>query len=154
MLRAATQGDVDQVVTVLFQSRLAFLPYAPLAHSETSVQDWIREDLIPTGRMFVWQSNQTIVGVLAASISGDSSWIDQLYVLPGWTNKGIGSKLLLHAHSMLPRPIRLYTFQANSSARRFYERHGYKSITFSDGSTNEEKCPDVLYLLSRDEAEA
>ena len=46
-----------------------------------------------------------------------------------------------------PRPIRLYTFQTHSLARRFYERHGYKAIEFTDGQGNEEKCPDVLYEL-------
>lgn len=74
-----------------------------------------------------------------------SAWIDQLYVVPGWTGKGIGTKLLRHAHGVLPRPIRLYTFQENAGARRFYERNGYKAVKFTDGRGNEEKCPDVLY---------
>ncbi len=48
----------------------------------------------------------------------------------------------------LPRPIRLYCFHANTGARAFYERHGFKAVAFSDGSTNEERCPDVLYVLT------
>jgi hypothetical protein len=48
----------------------------------------------------------------------------------------------------LARPVRLYTFQPNEHARRFYERKGFAPIEFSDGSTNEERCPDVLYELS------
>jgi ribosomal protein S18 acetylase RimI-like enzyme len=45
----------------------------------------------------------------------------------------------------LTSPIRLYTFQENDGARRFYERHGFRAIEFGDGSNNEENCPDVLY---------
>ena len=45
--------------------------------------------------------------------------------------------------------MRLYAFQQNEAARRFYERHGFVAIAFGDGSTNEERCPDVLYGLAR-----
>ncbi len=58
-----------------------------------------------------------------------------MYVQPGWTGVGVGKQLLDHAHQRLPRPIRLYTFQANVGARRFYERHGYQAIEFTDGQT-------------------
>ncbi len=44
-----------------------------------------------------------------------------------------------------PLPVRLYTFQENHRARSFYERHGFKVIELTDGSANEERCPDVLY---------
>lgn len=59
----------------------------------------------------------------------------------------IGSALLAHAIQTLAKPIRLYTFQQNTGARRFYERHGFHAIQFTEGEGNEEKCPDVLYEL-------
>jgi hypothetical protein len=37
---------------------------------------------------------------------------------------------------------------ANAGARRFYERHGFSAIEFTDGSANEERCPDVLFELA------
>jgi hypothetical protein len=30
----------------------------------------------------------------------------------------------------------------------FYQRHGFRAASFSDGSVNEESCPDVLYELT------
>ena len=39
-------------------------------------------------------------------------------------------------------------FQANSGARRFYERRGFVAVEFTDGESNEERCPDVLYELA------
>lgn len=86
--------------------------------------------------------------MVALSQGATEAWIDQLYVKPGFTGGGIGSRLLALAHRSLSPPFRLYTFQANAGARRFYERHGYEPVEFSDGSTNEEKCPDVLYEWS------
>jgi GNAT superfamily N-acetyltransferase len=87
-----------------------------------------------------------VVAVLATSEEQTGSWISQLYILPGWNGKGIGTRLLQHAHSTLPKPIHLYTFQENAGARRFYERNGYKAVEFTDGRDNEERCPDVLYV--------
>jgi RimJ/RimL family protein N-acetyltransferase len=57
--------------------------------------------------------------------------------------------MLERARRELGSVIRLYTFRANTVSRRFYERHGFRAVAFSDGHTNEERCPDVLYELDR-----
>ena len=89
-----------------------------------------------------------VVAFLASSEHESASWIDHLYVLPGYEGRGLGRQLLDVAHSSLRPPIRLYTFQANGGARRFYERHGYRAVQYSNGEANEERCPDVLYERS------
>jgi GNAT superfamily N-acetyltransferase len=154
LLRLAGPDDTSAVSRVLVESRLAFLPYAPSAHSPPEVRQWVADHLIPTGTVHVAQVGAEVAAVLAMSEQSDYGWIDQLYVLPGYNGRGIGSKLLLLAHTALRRPIRLYTFQANSGARRFYERHGYEAIQFTDGSSNEERCPDVLYEFNALRTEA
>lgn len=154
MLRAAEASDASAVAAVLLESRRAFLPFAPSAHPPEEVQDWVRTMLLPAGRVVVCEIDSQIVGVLVTSENENVAWIEQLYLLPGFTGQGLGSKLLAHAHAILPRPIHLYTFQQNVGARRFYERHGYKAIRFSDGQQNEEQRPDVLYELAGQPAEA
>jgi GNAT superfamily N-acetyltransferase len=144
-VRPAKQEDADAVAQVLCRSRSEFLPYAPMVHSPAEVSAWIAEALIPAGGVYVATIEDKVVGMLAVSSWTEGTWIDQLYVLPGHTNQGIGALLLQAAHSMHKPPFRLYTFQANAAARRFYERHGYIAVAFSDGSGNEERCPDVLY---------
>jgi ribosomal protein S18 acetylase RimI-like enzyme len=37
----------------------------------------------------------------------------------------------------------------NANARRFYEARGFRQVGESDGSRNEEKEPDALYLWTR-----
>lgn len=147
-LRPALPDDAAAVADVLIESRRAFLPFAPLAHTPAEVRVWVAEHLVPTGRVHVADVAGHVVAVLATSEGADAAWIDQLYVRPGFDGRGVGTQLLQHAHATLRRPIRLYTFQANAGARRFYERHGYRAIAFTDGATNEEKCPDVLYEWS------
>jgi GNAT superfamily N-acetyltransferase len=146
MIRSASPDkDAEAVATVLIQSRREFLPFAPSTHTEQEVRQWVRNTLVQTHTVTVWEQAGNVVAVLATIQEPTRSWINQFYVLPGWTGKGIGTKLLHHAHGTLPKPIQLYTFQENDAARRFYERNGYKPIQFTDGQGNEEKCPDVLY---------
>ena len=45
----------------------------------------------------------------------------------------------------MPGGFRLWVFQANAGARRFYERHGLRVVRLTDGAANEEKTPDALY---------
>ncbi len=144
-LRPATIEDALSVADVLSSSRRAFLPFAPAAHTDAEVRQWVRETLIPSGGVTVASAGSVVVGVLAIAADANASWVSQLFVAPGHTGRGIGTRLLGQALASLAPPVRLYTFQANTRARLFYERHGFKAIAFSDGSTNEERCPDVLY---------
>jgi GNAT superfamily N-acetyltransferase len=144
-LRTAAPGDAAEVTEVLITSRVAFLPFAPSPHSPADTLSWVTHQLIPQGGVTVAEIDGRLAGIMATSHDGAVSWIDQLYVRPGFLSRGIGGRLLESAHTALPRPIRLYTFQPNARARRFFERHGYLAIAFTDGRANEEKCPDVLY---------
>jgi GNAT superfamily N-acetyltransferase len=109
----------------------------------------MKERLMTTGGVSVARLRGASVGVLVTNSESCLNWIDQLYVAPGHTGAGIGGALLRHALDTLGRrlPIRLYTFQANTQARKFYERAGFKAIALSDGAKNEEQCPDCLYEL-------
>jgi GNAT superfamily N-acetyltransferase len=147
-LRPARPEDAADVVRVLRASRLRFLPYAPPAHSEAEDLRWARAALLPSGGVTVATVDERIVGVLATRRADDASWIDQLYVQPEYCGRGVGSQLMQAALSYLRRPVRLYTFQENREASRFYERFEFVAIKWGDGSENEEGCPDVLYELA------
>lgn len=146
-LRAAVVADAPQAAALLIASRQAFISYAPMAHSPADVKDWMEQVLIPSGGVVLACEDDQPVGLLALSGADGVGWIDQLYVAPGRAGQGIGTLLLAHALAVLPRPVRLHTFQANYGARRFYERHGFMAIALTDGRGNEEQCPDVLYEL-------
>jgi len=146
--RPATDADAEQVASVLLASRKAFLTFAPLAHADDDVRGWMANVLVPGGGVSVAAdpgSNDLIVGMMAISQQGGVGWIDQLYLHPTVVGRGIGTRFVERAKDSLGSPIRLYTFQENAGARRFYERHGFRAIAFSDGADNEEHCPDVLY---------
>jgi ribosomal protein S18 acetylase RimI-like enzyme len=146
--RPATDTDAEPVASVLLASRKAFIGFAPLAHADDDVLAWVANVLIPAGGVSVavaGSSSEGVVGMMAVSQQDGVGWIDQLYLHPSVVDRGIGARFIQLAMESLGSPIRLYTFQENTGARRFYERHGFRAIAFSDGSDNEEHCPDVLY---------
>ena len=145
IFRMATAADAPAVSEVYLASRKTFLPYAPLAHSDDEVRNYVSQILIPTMEVIVPLINGKIVGMIALSQEAGTGWIEQFYMHPSVAGKGIGTQMLEMAKDRMGAPIRLYTFQANQGARRFYERHGFQAIAFGDGSDNEERCPDVLY---------
>lgn len=149
-LRRATDADAGAVAEVYLRSRKELVACAPLVHSDESVREWVREKLVPAGGVTVASVAGVVVGFVAVSRSSGCSWIEQLYVLPSHTRHGLGTALLDHARDELPPPIRLYTFQCNEPARGFYEHHGLKPVAYSDGSGNEERCPDILYEWQRE----
>jgi ribosomal protein S18 acetylase RimI-like enzyme len=147
IVRPALPADATRVAEVLLSSRRAFLPYAAIAHPDDDVHEWVKNVLIPSGSVTVAQVDGNVAGALATAEEDDASWITQLYLAPAHVRLGIGTLLLRHALSLLQPPVRLYTFQQNTGARRFFERFGFKAMRFTDGSENEERCPDVLYEL-------
>lgn len=149
-LRSALVADAPAVADLLISSRLINMTHAPSIHPDDDVRRWVREALLATCEVTVAvdaldAAEPGLVGVLALTREADVAWVMQLHVAPTRVAGGIGTVLLAHALQTLPRPIRLYTFEASTAARRFYERHGFRPVAFGDGSGNEEGLPDVLY---------
>lgn len=144
ILRKAKRDDSERIADIYLASRKRYLPYAPLAHTDDAIHSWVRERLIPTGNVIVVLEGGCIRGFLATSRDSGHGWIDHLYLDPEAVSRGLGSVLLEEAKCALGSPIRLYTFQENNRARRFYRRHGFREIEFGDGASNEEKVADVL----------
>ncbi|MBY4610216.1 GNAT family N-acetyltransferase [Rhizobium sp. 9T] len=120
------------------------LPWLPDLHTPEEEEQYWRTHLLPNCTILGAEIGNRLGGVIAY---GDG-WIEQLYVLPDLQNIGIGSLLLGCAREEMDE-IRLWTFQRNSGARAFYERHGFSVEEKTDGLDNEEKEPDVLYHWRR-----
>jgi GNAT superfamily N-acetyltransferase len=149
VLRQATPTDADGVADVYLASRKAFLSFAPLAHSDREIRQWVADALIPSGGVTVAAIDNEVIGMMALSRDGQLDWIDQLYLHPSAVGRGIGTLLLERGKQELGPVIRLYTFQANAASRRFYERHGFQPVAVSEGALNEEHSPDVQYEHDR-----
>jgi GNAT superfamily N-acetyltransferase len=140
VLRRAEPADAAPVADVYLASIHATYDF-PLAHSDDEVRGWVAGHLVPAEETWVAEAGGQVVAMMALDAAG----IDQLYVLPDWIGRGVGSRFVALAKERRPDGLELYTFQVNDRARRFYERHGFVAAAFGDGSGNEEGQPDVLY---------
>ncbi len=148
-IRPAHSGDAAEVAALYLAVRRLELPYAPLQHSDAEVLQWLSDVLIPAGNCWLLVDQRgALLGLASFSIDAQGQgWIDQLYLNAESRGRGLGSELLRHALGLLPRPVRLYTFEPNVGAQRFYARHGFNVVARGDGCGNEEGCPDLLMQL-------
>ena len=109
-------------------------------HTPDEVRSWFEEVVLPTREVWVAE----LSGAIAALLVLDDEWIDQLYVEPGLTGHGLGGHLMAVAKRQRPAGLKLWTFEANVRARRFYERDSFVATASTNGD-NEEGAPDVLY---------
>lgn len=51
--------------------------------------------------------------------------LDDLYILPEFRNRGIGTAVLQHCFALCSKPIFLYVFTGNAGAQKLYARLGF-----------------------------
>jgi len=142
-IRRATPADIEAVARLHRAVRTACLPYLPELHTPEEDLRFFREHVFPT--CTVWVGGGTRVAGYCACRHG---WADHLYVEPAAQGRGLGSALLNQA--IVGRShLKLWVFQRNISAIRFYTRRGFRLVELTDGSGNEEGEPDALYEWRR-----
>jgi GNAT superfamily N-acetyltransferase len=140
-VRRAVQADAAMVAEVWLRSRRAAVPSIPApVHSDDDVRHWFATVVLPAQEVWVAEHDGEIVALLVL----EPGWVEQLYVDPAFTGRGLGSRLLDLARERNPTGLELWTFQANTGARRFYKRHGFIPVATTDGD-NEEGAPDIRY---------
>ncbi|MGH6918401.1 MAG: GNAT family N-acetyltransferase [Geminicoccaceae bacterium] len=140
-LRRARPADAAAVAALHLAARRDAMPYLPALRSDEQIRAWTRDTLLPKAEVWVAELAGRPVGYLALV----DDILDHLYVGPEHQNRGVGSLLLAKAKALRPGGLRLYAFQRNRHARAFYEARGFAPVEFSDGASNDEQEPDVLY---------
>jgi 8-oxo-dGTP pyrophosphatase MutT (NUDIX family)/L-amino acid N-acyltransferase YncA len=142
IVRQARVGDAPGCARVYKRSKAFAMADVPEPHTEAEVAEWMGEVAIPT--MDVWVAD--LDGVVVGQFMLQPGWLQHLYIDPSWMGRGLGNQLMDVVRQRQPGELQLWTFQTNSAARRFYERHGFDAVELTDGSGNEEHWPDVRYV--------
>jgi GNAT superfamily N-acetyltransferase len=142
-IRRGGVGDARAAAELWLRARRAALGAIPApVHDDDDVRTCFGSHVVRDCELWVAEDNSgRLVGILVL----DDDWVDQLYVDPERTGRGIGGRLLAVAKHERPRGLRLWTFASNTGAQRFYERHGFVEVDRTDGRDNEEGAPDILY---------
>ena len=139
--RRATAADAPDVATVYIASRRGAAQWLPTVGTDAEIRAFVIDQMVPQRETWVAEDAGKIVAVLV--LHDDE--VDQFYVAPDTQRRGVGDAMLAHAKRLRPGGLRLWAFQRNAPARRFYEARGFVAIKFTDGSTNMEREADVLY---------
>ena len=140
-LRRALPAEAGLLADLWLRTRAEAVPaIPPTIHSDGEVRRWFDEVVLPTCEVWVADRDGEVVALLVL----DHEWVSQLYVDPSSAGGGVGGALLGLAKRARPTGLRLWTFQSNVRARRFYESHGFVATAVTSGD-NEEQAPDVRY---------
>ncbi|MGW1556089.1 GNAT family N-acetyltransferase [Streptomyces sp. NPDC002144] len=144
VLRRAAAPDARAAADVWLSSFAAALPTVVSPRSADEVLGYFRDVVVPFRETWVADAGggHGIVGVMV--LADDE--LSQLYLAPDWRGRGLGDRFVSLAKERSPLGLTLWTFQVNRPAHRFYERHGFVAVEYTDGGANEEREPDVRYL--------
>jgi GNAT superfamily N-acetyltransferase len=143
-IRRGGARDAPSAADLYLRARQAALRAGSIpaaVHDDDDVRGYFASHIVEDCELWLAEQDGALAGILVL----DGAFVDQLYVEPGLTGRGVGSALLAVAKRERPQGLRLWTFQSNAGARRFYERHGFAEVRRTDGRDNEERAPDVLY---------
>lgn len=139
LFRRAADADAAEAAEVWLRSFAAALPTVRRAHTDQEVRDWFGHVVVPQRETWVAVADGSVVGLLVL----EDDQLDQLYLDPAWRGRGVGDAFVELAKRQRPSGLDLWTFQVNTPAQRFYQRHGFVEAERTDGQGNEEREPDV-----------
>lgn len=145
MLRRARPEDAAELAVILRTALRAAMPSLPELHTPDDDHRFLRDVVLPNEEVWVAEVDGSRAGFAALGSRDGDDYLQHLYVAPGHQRRGLGTELIERAKERRPNGFRLWVFQENDNARRFYEKHGLGVVELTDGSGNEEREPDALY---------
>ena len=142
--RRAGKDDASAIAAI---QRVAFrsaLPHLPELHTPAEDLDFFTR-VLARAEAATWLAVSSIAGEPMGFITFCPGAVEHLYVHPAHQGQGLGTALLRLAMQENTE-LKLWTFQRNANARRFYESHGFIADRMTEGMGNEEREPDMRYV--------
>lgn len=139
-IRAAWPEEAAACAEIHIRSMRAMTYLPQDLHTDEETHEWMRQVIFAGQEVLVAESE----GRIAAFLSLDGDLVTNLYVRADVRSRGFGAALLTAAKAQRPDGLRLWVFEPNAGAIRFYEREGFRTLERTDGQGNDEKVPDRL----------
>ncbi len=137
-IRPLLHAETDLAAALHRAARRAAMPWLPDLHSPEEDRAFFHDHVFAQGPV-LGAFSDSCLGFIACS----PGWLDHLYIAPEAQGRGIGTALLDAARQQETQ-LDLWCFRRNTPALAFYAARGFRQIDATDGSTNEEREPDVL----------
>lgn len=142
IIRPFKNADFKVVTLLWYHAKKQAFPYSDFQQRLTPFDDecYFRDTILMKCDVWIATAADQILGFMAM----ENDYIDQLFIDISHQRQGVGTVLLNKAKEISPAYLRLHTFQQNTKARNFYEKHGFQVLRFGV-SAAPESIPDVEY---------
>jgi ribosomal protein S18 acetylase RimI-like enzyme len=134
MARPCTDADFDAIHAIINDAAQAYSGVIPADcwHVPYMSKDGLRHEIRSGVRFWGWEDNGKLLGVMGIQDVQDVTLIRHAYVRTANRKGGIGGKLLGELRKLTTRPVLIGTWAAATWAIRFYEKHGFSTVTLEE----------------------
>lgn len=134
MIRTCTNADAAEMLAIINDAAQAYKGHIPPDrwHEPYMTMEYLRKEIDSGVVFWGWEESGRLVGVMGIQDVRDVTLIRHAYVRTSERGKGIGGKLLRHLKTLATRPTLVGTWAAATWAIRFYEKHGFRQVTWEE----------------------
>ncbi len=134
MIRPCTDNDFDDMLSIINDAAQAYKGRIPADRWKEPYmsREYLQHELHAGVRFWGYEEAGRLLGVMGIQEVQDVTLIRHAYVLTVERGRGIGGKLISHLRTLITRPALVGTWAAASWAIRFYERHGFRLVTWEE----------------------
>ena len=134
MIRECTEKDFETLYAIINDSARAYKGVIPADrwNEPYMSREYLRHEL-EAGVIFRgYVAALEIVGIMGIQDVHDVTLIRHAYVATAFQGQGIGGKLIAHLKTLSTRPTLVGTWADADWAIRFYEKHGFRPVTWEE----------------------
>lgn len=137
MFRKIIESDREKYIEMAkaFYASPAVLHSVPAEYFERTFDEMMRSETYALGFIIEYEGKTAGYALLAKTFSQEAGgivvWIEEIYLLPEFRNKGIGSAFLEFVKNEIPAArYRLEAEPENERAKALYKRHGFEKLDY------------------------
>lgn len=134
MIRKCNSDDFETMYSIINDAAQAYKGVIPADRWQEPYmsREYLRHEMDSGVVFWGYEADSNLVGVMGIQNVQDVTLIRHAYVRTAYRNKGIGGKLIAFLKTMTERPTLVGTWAAAVRAIRFYEKHGFRLVTYEE----------------------
>lgn len=134
MIRQCRDGDFDDIYTIINDAARAYKGVIPEDRWKEPYmsREYLKHELDAGVVFWGYEEDGELKGVMGIQDVQDVTLVRHAYVRTMSRNKGIGGKLIAHLKTLTEKPTLVGTWKAAVWAIRFYEKHGFRLVTWEE----------------------
>jgi N-acetylglutamate synthase-like GNAT family acetyltransferase len=131
VIRSCASSDLAAIGEIINDAAVAYRGVIPddRWHEPYMSSSDLQREIAAGVQFWGFEEDGRLVGVMGLQDPQDVALIRHAYVRTARRGEGIGGKLLAYVRELTDRPILIGTWSAATWAVRFYEKHGFQTVT-------------------------